>query len=135
MCNNPYPAENLEQPAWNQMVLKAFFTEKPVYRIIGLDERSNRELAKILVDYSHERRSAGRPVHPMLWRCVAGFIDENNFPDIEQLASSENEVERKAAVLICKRSDYPPAKHLLNTHPALQALQDRDISWNDLIQA
>ena len=35
MCNNPYPSENLDEPAWNQLVLKAFFTEKPIEQIIG----------------------------------------------------------------------------------------------------
>lgn len=134
MCNNPYPAEQLEQPSWNQMVLKAFFTEKPVYKIIGLDERRNKELAGILSDYSHERWAAGRPVNPMLWRCMAPFIDEKIFPDIERLASSTNEPERKAAFLACLQSDYQPAKILMNTHPALQPFKENTgMSWNALI--
>lgn len=135
MCNNVYPFENLDQAAWNQMVLKAFFTEKPVHQIIGLDERVNQELAQILSDYAHERWAAHRTVHPMLWRCVAGFVDDKIFPDIERIASSENEMERKAAVLVCRQSNYPPAKVLLNIHPALLPFKEHvDLSWNVLIR-
>ena len=39
ICNNPYPSEQLDESAWNQMVLKAIFTEKPVLAITGLLER------------------------------------------------------------------------------------------------
>jgi hypothetical protein len=135
MCNNAYPFENLDQAAWNQMVLKAFFTEKPVHQIIGLDERTNQELAQILSDYAHERWAAHRTVHPMLWRCVAGFIDDKIFPDIERVASSENELERKAAVLVCRQSNYPPAQELLNIHPALLPFKEHvGLSWNVLIR-
>lgn len=63
MVLNPYPAANLDTPAWNQMVLKAFFTEKDVSKIIGLEERMNEELFVALSDYSAERTSAGRAVH------------------------------------------------------------------------
>src|SRR4051794_6522838 len=101
MCNNPYPAEQLPQAAWNQLVLKAFFTEKPIHKIIGLDERANEELAHILSDYAHERWAAHRAVNPMLWRCVARFVDDSIFPDIERIASSENRQEQIAAALVC----------------------------------
>lgn len=63
MESNPYPAANLDTPAWNQLVLKAFFTEKDVSKIIGLEERMNKELFVALSDYLAERTSAGRPVH------------------------------------------------------------------------
>ena len=48
MCNNAYPAQYLEDKEWNQLVLKAFFTEKPVHQIVGLDERRNEELAAVV---------------------------------------------------------------------------------------
>src|SRR5690606_23484700 len=43
--NNPYPADFLNQAAWNQMVLKAVFMQRPLYEIYGANERSNTELA------------------------------------------------------------------------------------------
>jgi hypothetical protein len=78
MYENPYPSKHLDEPAWNQMVLKAFFTEKNVERITGLDERANERLASILVDYAQERQSAHRTVNPQLWRLVEKFVDVNN---------------------------------------------------------
>jgi hypothetical protein len=71
--DNPYPANYLDEAAWNQMVLKAFFTEKDIRRIVGLDHRSNLRLALTLADYASERASAGRPVNPELWPLVEKY--------------------------------------------------------------
>ena len=60
MLHNPYPADYFDEAAWNQMILKAFFTDKDVTQIIGLDERKNAHLAATLTDYVAERRAAGR---------------------------------------------------------------------------
>ncbi len=119
MLRNPYPAAQLDEPAWNQLVLKAFFTEKPVHLITGLDQRANPTLARILCDYAHERRAAGRTVHPMLWRLVGPFINENNFADIERTWHSEYHADREAAALACSMSAYPPAKALLAQRPEM----------------
>ena len=66
MLHNPYPADYLDEPAWNQLVLKAFFTDKDVSRITGLDRRHNARLAQTLLDYASERRAAGRSVPEMI---------------------------------------------------------------------
>ena len=108
MCNNPYPAQQLPEAAWNQLVLKAFFTEKPVHNIIGIDERANRELAHILSDYAHERWAAHRTVNPQLWRCVGKFVEERIFTDIKKIWASENKVEKEAAALACWDSHLWP---------------------------
>jgi hypothetical protein len=70
---SPYPREVFDQHRWNHMVLKALFVESALAPIQGLDERANPELALILRDYARERRAAGRPVSPELWRCLAPF--------------------------------------------------------------
>lgn len=62
MLHNPYPADSLDEPAWNQLVLKAFFTDKDVLQITGLDRRNNARLVQTLLDYASERRAAGRSV-------------------------------------------------------------------------
>jgi hypothetical protein len=122
MCNNPYPSEQLEEKAWNQLVLKAFFTEKPIHRIIGLDERANGELANILSDYAH-------------WSCVGKFITASIFPDIQRIANSENEREREAAALACYNSNYEPAKKLLVTMPLIKsAIEKGELNWQTLAQ-
>jgi hypothetical protein len=84
MYNNPYPAENLEEPAWNQMVLKAFFTEKQVDKLYGLDNRANKELARILIDYAKERYAAGREVNSMLWYLVEKFVTQEQLNNMKQ---------------------------------------------------
>lgn len=133
MCGNPYPAAHLGEAAWNQMVLKAFFTDKPVQQIVGLDERANPELAAILLDYAHERQAAHRAVNPQLWRCVGKFVNERNFPDIRHLFQSASGSEKAAAALACCDSSYPPAKALLNEHPVLKnATQAGLLTWRTL---
>ncbi|HEX5025509.1 MAG TPA: EboA domain-containing protein [Agriterribacter sp.] len=133
MCNNPYPAAYLKEPAWNQLVLKAFFTEKPVEQIIGLDERSNPDLAAVLSDYAHERWAAHRTVNQQIWRCTGKFVDENLFPDIKKLAGSENELDKEAAALVCSDSSYPPARVLLNTTPGIKAaIESGELTWDIL---
>lgn len=71
MLHNPYPADYFEEAAWNQMILKAFFTDKDVTQIIGLDERKNARLAQTLADYAAERRAAGRSLPLNIERLMA----------------------------------------------------------------
>lgn len=70
IMDNPYPADYLDEDAWNQLVLKAFFTEKEISRIVGLKQRVNEKLVKALRDYADERRSADREINPQLWEIV-----------------------------------------------------------------
>lgn len=133
MYENSYPFHYLKEPAWNQMVLKAFFTEKDINRIIGLDERANKALASILIDYAHERQAAHRSVNPQLWRLVANFIDEDIIKDIEKLFDDAHITVRRAAALACFQSDYPPAKQLLEREPAIYAsIKAAKLTWNSL---
>lgn len=132
MCNNPYPSENLDEPAWNQLVLKAIFTEKPIDQIVGLDERANKTLASTLSDYVHERWAAHRPVDPLLWRCVGKFIDDKIFADIERIAYSPQEPERIAAVLSSRDSSYEPAHELIEKDPVLRDIAKSGVTWQDL---
>ena len=135
MCNNPYPSEQLDEKAWNQLVLKAFFTEKPVSEIIGLDERANDELAQILSYYAHERWAAGRTINPLLWRCVGKFINASIFPDIQRIANSENEREKEAAALACYDSNFEPAKKLLDSVPSIKSsIEKGELNWQTFAQ-
>ena len=73
---NPFPRDRFDQHRWNHMVLKALFVGSELSPIVGLDERANPELARILIDYARERWAAGRPVTAELWRPVLPFADE-----------------------------------------------------------
>jgi hypothetical protein len=131
MCDNPYPCEQLDEGAWNQLVLKAIFTEKPVHRIVGLDERTNKNLALTLSDYAHERWAAGRTVNPLLWRCVSGFVDDRMVSDIERLIQSDLETERAAAVLVIKHSKHPALTELASKNSDL-FINMKITNWEEL---
>nr|WP_262901421.1 EboA domain-containing protein [Flavihumibacter profundi] len=133
MYDNPYPAEFLDEASWNQLVLKAFFTDKDVNRIIGLDNRANPKLASTLIDYAHERWAAKRQVNNQLWRLVAKFIDATNFPAIQKIAASEDLTTRKAAALTCSQSEYAPARNLLDKVPDLRNdIIENKLNWLNL---
>jgi hypothetical protein len=129
---NPYAADYLDENAWNQMVLKVIFTGKPIQRIIGLRARANANLARMLSDFAHERWAAGRPVVPDLWLPVAGFINDAIFADLQKLIDSEEPTQRLAAALVCRDSNYPPAKNLLSQHPDLVNQLSEGLDWEDL---
>jgi len=95
--NNPFPKDFLNEDAWNQMVLKAVFMQRPLYKIYGADERHNPELARMLIDFAHERWAAGRQVWPELWRFVAPYIDASNLSDIQKVIDGDF-LERKAGL-------------------------------------
>ncbi len=59
---NPFPAEHFTDARWNQMVLKALFIGSSLQPIVGLRERMNDDLARMLRDYADERTAAGRDV-------------------------------------------------------------------------
>ncbi len=66
--DNPYPAEQFDDEAWSQLVLKAFFTSSDIDRIAGLDRRVPERLRRMLADYARERAAAHRPVDERLFR-------------------------------------------------------------------
>lgn len=131
--NNPYPSQYMEEGAWNQMVLKAVFMQRPLYRIQGADKRANPTLAKILVDFAHERWAAGRKVMPELWRFVGPYLDPQNLGDIEKVIYSSDPLEKNAALLACHESGFLPAKSLLKQFPKVQKdIQQGELTWEKI---
>ncbi len=143
--NNPYPAEYLDNLAWNQMVLKALFVGSPLYLIQGIDERANPELARMLVDYAHERWAAGRNVSPELWRCVGKFANSEMLADLERVLieshtqsdsngkGQQKLLERTAAALACADCPLPQAEDILARYPELQSdIQAGRLTWKNV---
>ncbi|WP_051691813.1 EboA domain-containing protein [Pedobacter borealis] len=131
MENNPYPSENLDEAAWNQLVLKAFFTEKNINLVIGLDKRANLELALTLIDYAKERWAAKRKVNPQLWRLVGKFINAEVFETFKVGLQHYDQIEQRAIALAIAQSDYQPAKDYINTFPELKlALTEGSLNWD-----
>jgi hypothetical protein len=65
-CENPFPAAHMDGLAFNQLVMKAIFNGLPLRRILGLRERTDAELRRMVRAFASERRVAGRPVSPDL---------------------------------------------------------------------
>lgn len=131
MENNPYPSENLDEAAWNQLVLKAFFTEKNIKLIVGLDKRANLELALTLIDYAKERWVAKRKVNPQLWRLVSKFINAEIFETLKVGLQHYDQIEQRAIALAIAQSDYQPAKDYINTFPELKlAFTEGSLNWD-----
>ena len=116
---NPYPSEQLPEAAWNQMVLKALFVGSSLQPIVGLDQRANPTLARMLCDYAHERWAAARPVSPELWRCVGPYATGNMLADLGRVMEKGSDPERIAAALALASSPDAAAVGLLWAYPEL----------------
>jgi hypothetical protein len=110
---NPYPAEQFDEHAWNQMVLKALFIGSSLAPIQELDRRANPTLMRMLCDYAHERRAAGRPVNPELWRCVGPYADNAALDDLDIALRSADPAEREAASRALAACPVPRAAEML----------------------
>jgi hypothetical protein len=109
-CDNPYPALNFDDTAWNQLVIKAIFVEAPVWRIWDLDSRLSPELSRMALDLVEEKRSAGRKIPPQLWLCLGEHPGERGLAQLQQELSSVESSGRRAAILALARAG---ARHQL----------------------
>lgn len=131
--DNPFPREHFTEEAWNQMVLKAIFISRPLYRIEGVAERRNRALAEAVSDLAHERWAAGRAITPEAWRNCIGQVDERIAADITRVASSENPEERQGAALAVSEDDSPLLAPLReNLAGELDAVENGTLTWDSL---
>ncbi|NQY07972.1 MAG: EboA domain-containing protein [Flavobacteriales bacterium] len=125
---NPFPTQNFTEEAWNQMVLKAIFMDRPIFKIPGLEERKNENLANTLQDYAHERWAAGRSVTPELWRLTSGFVDEKLLSDLQRVISNDISLAKEVAIKVINESSFQPARDWLSK----QNLQPSSKSWAEL---
>ena len=131
--NNPFPAEQFSESAWNQMVLKAMFIGSALHPIGGLNRRQNPSLTRMLCDYAHERWAAHRAVSVELWRCVAPHADDAAMDDLARVLASDNPLERQGAVLALSECTHPRATAMLGSAPELvRAVKSGRISWETL---
>jgi len=125
---NPYPYSYLSEDAWNQMVLKAIFMQRPIYKIYGVDDRNNAKLAMMLRDFAHERWSAGRSVTPELWRLCIGNTDHFIFEDLVKATKSDDPLSQAAAVKVMLEDTFVPAKTWLEKNN----IEPPEISWDEI---
>lgn len=124
---NPLPL-NLEESAWNQMILKSLFIESALSPIMGLETKWNQELSDMLSDYAEERISAKRPVPLELWRCISPFLSDRH-QDMIKTEWSFNEVAAQAALYLSIRdSKLDWAQELISSYK----LPNPPPNWNTL---
>ena len=105
ICDTPFPAKYFDDVAWRQCVIKALFTEAPLWRVFGLDTRLDPELARMALDLAEERRSAGRHVNPQLWLCLGPHAGERGLRALQGELKSGTSEARAAAALALGRVD------------------------------
>jgi hypothetical protein len=128
---SPYPAELFTEAMWNQMVVKALFIGSRIAPIQGLDARRNADLARMLVDYAHERWAAGRTVSPELWRCVGPFGEYvSELARVFRTAAGD---ERRAAALALAECPVPSALTVLESSPTLWSdIRHGRVTWDTI---
>lgn len=127
---NPYPAEQFDDNAWNQMVLKAVFVGSPLHLIQGLDARANASLARMLVDFAHERWAAHRSLSPEVWRLVGPFAGDDVVADLERVLNDEDPAQQEAAALALSASPSARAREALAAHRALdERIRTGTLTW------
>ncbi len=130
---NPYPATYFNDQQWNQMYLKAAFMQLNLKDIVGVEERANSDLARIISDYAHERWAASRNIDPVIWRPVSAFMNEAILADMKHLLESDNEQENWAGALCCYSSAHSEALKLLADRPELQQrIEEKRLNWSDI---
>jgi len=130
---NPYPKAHFDDHRWNHMVLKALFIGSPLAPIQGLDERANPQLARIMLDFAHERWAAHRPVPFEIWRCVGPFAEGQALEDLARVLSSGEGIERRAAALALAASPDRRAAQMLTGVPALAGeISRKHLTWTTL---
>ena len=130
--NNPFPSDFLSQDAWNQMVLKAVFMQRPLYRLYEPEKRTNAELAQMLLDFAHERWAANRSVTPELWRFVGPYLTDKQMPDIQK-AISGTSLEKQAGLLACYQSTQTSFHSLVKQHPEIEKrINLGELNWLEI---
>jgi hypothetical protein len=71
-CQNPYPADYFDRAAYNQMIVKCVFSGVPIEKVVGLNERRNDDLVRMMRDLVSERHAAERTVADSVHRYIDG---------------------------------------------------------------
>ena len=132
--NNPFASENFTDEAWNQMVLKAIFITRPLYRIVGHGERTNLALAEAISDLAHERWAAGRTINPEAWRSCTNFLDERISGDIAKMAGSSEANDRSAAALVVSTAEGKLDSLKDRLSKEIAAIESGELTWHSLGQ-
>jgi hypothetical protein len=131
--HNPYPADALDDPAWNRLVMRAVFLDAPLDAIAGLERRANPVLAHEIRDYARLRRAAGHAVPPTLWRAVGPHAAGHLVDELAAMLDGPDVDGALAAALVLSHSRDPKAAAALSRRPDLaDALKTGRLTWDRL---
>ncbi len=130
---NPFPAAHFSDEAWNQMILKTFFINRPLYRVIGIEQRANLALTEAISDLAHERWAAGRTISAEAWRNCAGFLTERILSDLAHLLENGDASDRKALALIASGNPDASLDTIRDQVKAeLDSVASGELTWESL---
>jgi hypothetical protein len=136
VLNNPFPSEYLDEDAWNQMVLKALFMERPLFQIYGLEQRGNPRLSKMISNYAHERWVAGRSTSPEMWRPIGVHGTIGIYEDLEHLIGLDDPDQQAAAVLVADALGTREAQTFLDHHQeVVDEVKRNKTTWDQIGQS
>lgn len=98
-CDSPFPHAYFDDVAWNQLVVKALFTEVPLAGVYGIDGRLSPELTHMVLDYIDERTSAGRSIPVDAWLCI-GTTRDHRFDNAVRTALQSSSLKQQAAAIV-----------------------------------
>lgn len=136
--NNPTPANTFDEHRFNHMVLKALFIDVPLHPIVGLSERNNAELTRMLLDYASERNAANRVVSWELWRLVASFASADMLepykPILSRVATSRDALlsQQGLALALSSATEKSPREWII-ANSQLPIKLNSDLSWDSLL--
>ncbi|MEX1024179.1 MAG: EboA domain-containing protein [Planctomycetota bacterium] len=104
--DTPFPRDHFDDVAWRQLVIKSLFVEAPLWRLVGLDERLDADLARMALDLREERTSAGRPIYPELYACFGAAAGARGRAALGDALRSTHAPERAAAAVALVRAGH-----------------------------
>jgi hypothetical protein len=133
--SNPYPTQYFDSTTWNQLILKAIFVGSPLHLIMGLDDRANTKLARMAIDYVHERWAAKRNVTPEIWRLISPYVEAGDRSDLCQALQMPNALQKQAVALLCHNSSLSEISSIMVDYPDLhQQVTSGLINWEYIYQ-
>ncbi|MDA7922298.1 EboA domain-containing protein [Verrucomicrobiales bacterium] len=130
---NAFPATSFSDEAWNQMILKTFFINRPLYRVIGIENRANTPLTEAISDLAHERWAAGRAISAEAWRNCAAFPTERILSDFAHLLENGDASDREAlALIVAGNSDQSLDGIRDQVKAELSSVESRELTWESL---
>lgn len=136
--HNPFPSTEFDEHRFNHMVLKALFIGAPLHPIVGLRERNNTELTRMLLDYASERAAAKRTVNWELWQLAAPNATEQmleSFIPILSLASADraDKLSQKGLTLALAECAGVAPQCWAKDNIAESNIIDSTLSWEALL--